>query len=76
MSTGTAIDDDPAYGGNGDGAITHHDHIWTRLRLWVDRNHDALVQQCAMHGCTSWSIATDWRRRVVFQFFLWRDRWI
>jgi hypothetical protein len=35
--------DDPAYGGNGDGTITHGDRIWPRLWIWVDRNHDALV---------------------------------
>jgi len=32
--------DDPAYGGNYDGMITRDDWIWSRLRLWVDRNHD------------------------------------
>lgn len=32
------------YGGNGDGQITHRDSVWPRLRLWVDRNHDAISQ--------------------------------
>jgi hypothetical protein len=35
--------DDPLYGGNGDGKISSADRIWSRLRLWVDRNHDGLV---------------------------------
>ncbi|HEX7829620.1 MAG TPA: hypothetical protein VF787_08190 [Thermoanaerobaculia bacterium] len=35
--------DDPAYGGNGDGQISRQDRVWSRLRLWVDRNHDGLV---------------------------------
>jgi len=29
-------------GGNGDGVISVADHIWGRLRLWVDGNHDAV----------------------------------
>jgi len=35
--------DDPRYGGNGDGTISNADRIWSRLRVWVDRNHDALI---------------------------------
>jgi hypothetical protein len=36
--------DAPAFGGDADGAITRHDQIWGRLRIWVDRNHDAVSQ--------------------------------
>lgn len=32
------------YGGNEDGRITSRDSVWPRLRLWVDRNHDAESQ--------------------------------
>lgn len=34
--------DDPRFGGNGDGAITHEDRVWSRLRLWHDENQDGL----------------------------------
>jgi hypothetical protein len=36
--------DRPYYGGNSDGQISHKDAVWPRLRLWVDRNHDAVSQ--------------------------------
>jgi hypothetical protein len=32
--------DQPRNGGNGDGKITVADHVWSRLRLWVDADHD------------------------------------
>lgn len=35
--------DDPEFGGNADGVISRADAVWPRLRLWVDRNHDAMV---------------------------------
>jgi hypothetical protein len=35
--------DHPSYGGNGDSEIDRKDRIWSRLRLWVDRNHDGLM---------------------------------
>ncbi|HEX2834129.1 MAG TPA: hypothetical protein VHW00_14060 [Thermoanaerobaculia bacterium] len=34
--------DDPQHGGSNDHAISHDDSIWSRLRLWIDRNHDGL----------------------------------
>jgi len=36
--------DRPENGGDADGQITHRDSVWARLRLWVDRNHDAVSQ--------------------------------
>lgn len=36
--------DHPDFGGDGDGQITPHDAIWPHLKLWVDRNHDAVTQ--------------------------------
>jgi len=35
--------DHPSNGGNDDNSITRADRIWSRLRLWVDRNHDGVV---------------------------------
>lgn len=33
----------PELGGDGDGRITSSDRVWGRLRLWIDRDHDALA---------------------------------
>jgi len=35
-----ALYDSPTFGGNGDGVISAADEIWSRLRLWIDRDHD------------------------------------
>ena len=54
--------DAPAFGGNADGAITRHDQIWGRLRIWVDRNHDGASQSSEIgpihvYGVTSIQLA-------------------
>ena len=36
--------DSAEFGGDGDGRITSKDRVWSRLKLWVDRNHDAISQ--------------------------------
>ena len=36
--------DTPALGGNGDGVISAADAVFSRLRLWVDTNHDGVSQ--------------------------------
>lgn len=40
-----AVYDAPELGGDGDGVITRSDLIWHRLRVWVDRNSDAISQR-------------------------------
>ena len=35
-----AMFDEPAAGGNGDGAINNADRVFSQLRLWQDRDHD------------------------------------
>jgi hypothetical protein len=39
-----AVFDRPAEGGNGDGVIDSRDRVFSRLRLWQDKNHDAVSQ--------------------------------
>ena len=35
----------PANGGNGDGKIDEHDAIFSKLLIWVDKNHDGVSQR-------------------------------
>jgi len=37
-----AVWDQPNFGGNGDGWITAKDYVFSRLRVWVDSNHNGI----------------------------------
>jgi len=39
-----AVYDSAEQGGNGDGVISAADSIYSRLRVWIDRNHDGVSQ--------------------------------
>ncbi|HEY0158028.1 MAG TPA: hypothetical protein VGF28_12145 [Thermoanaerobaculia bacterium] len=40
-----AVYDAASHGGNSDNRITARDAIWSKLRVWIDRNHDGVSQQ-------------------------------
>jgi len=39
----------PVNGGNDDGIIDDRDAVWSKLRLWVDANHDGVSQLNELH---------------------------
>src|SRR5262249_51725337 len=61
--------DKPENGGNGDGIIDSRDAVFTRLRLWIDENHDGISQPGELHSLPElavFSVALGYResRRV------------
>ena len=48
--------DKPQNGGNGDGVIDDKDQVFSRLRLWIDENHDGICQPNELHALSEFGI--------------------
>ncbi|HEY9125543.1 MAG TPA: hypothetical protein VIM62_00365 [Acidobacteriaceae bacterium] len=44
------------YDANHDGVIDKKDAVWTRLRVWIDANHDAISQATELHALDEFGI--------------------
>lgn len=51
-----AVYDNPSLGGNANGIIDPGDAIWSKLRVWIDANHDGISQSDELHTLDSLGI--------------------
>ncbi|HJX85032.1 MAG TPA: hypothetical protein VJ723_11865 [Candidatus Angelobacter sp.] len=48
--------DESDQGGNGDGVIDERDAVFSKLRLWIDENHDGISQPNELHKLSEFGI--------------------
>jgi hypothetical protein len=63
-----AVYDLAANGGNGDGIISSSDVVFTQLRLWTDRNHNAISEEPELHFVLVQREDEGWEVRVRVRF--------